>query len=137
MMLHAPHIYLYRRSQSFCATSTQSLTVVCVFCFNQLGGYPTATAEQSDKLAALSLQDKYRLQNLNAKVKVGPWSKTRTFTKYTAHGTALLDYQKLALERNIQNALALHEAEVREEAAAVRAASSRKSSRRSKRAGKG
>lgn len=118
------------------------LTVHCYYCLlfrTHVGGYPNVNTEQYDRLAEFALQDKHNLTDPNnaPKVKVGPWSKTRTFTKFTANGTALVDYSKLALERNIKNALLLYEEEVRQEEAAMRAASSRKSSRRSKKQAKG
>jgi hypothetical protein len=51
-----------------------------------------------DRLAELALQDKSSLHDHLAKPKVGPWDAHRDFTQYTKQGTALQDYEVLALE---------------------------------------
>lgn len=55
-------------------------------------------ASHYDRLAELSLADKRNLQHTEAAAKVGPWDTHRDFTQYTKHGTALKDYEVLALE---------------------------------------
>ena len=50
-------------------------------------------------LADLTLKDKSLIHG--EKKKVGPWSNDYKFSKYTENGTALLDYKKLSLERNV------------------------------------
>jgi len=62
---------------------------------------------------------------------------TDVFVPQKRTGTALLDYQKIALERNVQDALDTYERELKEERAAARLASSRKARSRSKKRAKG
>jgi hypothetical protein len=52
-----------------------------------------------DKLTELALSDKTALHKPAAKV--GPWDTKKDFSHFTKHGTALKDYEVLALEVGI------------------------------------
>jgi hypothetical protein len=52
-----------------------------------------------DKLTELALSDKTALHKPVAKV--GPWDTKKDFSHFTKHGTALKDYEVLALEVGI------------------------------------
>jgi hypothetical protein len=55
-------------------------------------------AAHFDRLAELALKDKASLHDSLAAPKVGPWDTHREFSQYTKQGTALRDYEVLALE---------------------------------------
>ena len=62
------------------------------------GGYPTVKPQQLDQLEQLALRDKAVLHDTGAAPKTGPWEVRRSFTQYTRDGTALKEYDVLALE---------------------------------------
>ena len=72
------------------------------------GGYPTVKPQQLDQLEQLALRDKAVLHDTGAAPKPGPWEVRRSFTQYTRDGTALKEYDVLALEVCIVYGIAVY-----------------------------
>lgn len=63
-------------------------------------------SQQLDQLEQLALRDKAVLHD--AAPKTGPWEVRRSFTQYTKEGTALKEYDVLALEVCIVYCIAVY-----------------------------
>ncbi len=104
------------------------------------GGYPAVTQSHAANLERLSLQDKFILHDVKQKPKIGPWHNEYVFSKYTADGTALEEYNKVQCYKNVNEAVTLYEVDCAEEIIKKREdtanASSRGSSRSKKRSAK-
>jgi hypothetical protein len=82
-----------------------------------------------DVIAEMASRDKAMGTSAENKVKIGPWNKVHVYSQFTSGGTAQEDYKKVALEQNVAAALLAHKRDLIEEEAAMRAQSSRKSTR--------
>jgi hypothetical protein len=66
-------------------------------------------------MAEAALGDKTLQNETLAVPRKSPWTNEKIYSKYTSGGTALLDYQKLVLHKNIEEALNSHKDEVKKE----------------------
>ena len=100
---------------------------------NYQGGYPAVSKYHAKELEDLALKDKFALHDVKKGKKVGPWYNEYVFSKYTANGTALDAYNQHHLMKSVNDALALYESEVVQDAADAlkRSIKSSKSSKRS------
>lgn len=92
------------------------------------GGYPRITEHHRQTLEDLAANDKSLIHPALGRKKVSPWSRDYQFSRFTAGGDALKEYQQTLLDGKIEHALQAFKAETQ----AAIDSKSRKSSRKSK-----